>query len=89
MDDKLKEMIAQARANGNYIARNPACGCVCGIVSDRRDKTTAADVAQLIRDGLTISHVTWEEFQQIKLEPTFLSCPHGKEDEAEPQLALF
>ena len=60
-----------------YIGRKP-CGCAVGIITDNGDQSTARQVSQFIRDGLTITRVSWPEYRKIALEDTFMNCPHGQ-----------
>ena len=59
-----------------YVARRE-CGCVVGLATDLRDKSTGEAVAEFIADGLTVDrfelHVYTEE---ICKEETFMNCPH-------------
>ena len=60
-----------------YIGRKK-CGCVAAITSADEDKKyLAKSVSEFILDGLTIHHVSFEEYKiVITREETFFNCPH-------------
>ena len=73
-----------------YVARNPSCGCVVGLISDYADKETGEAVAECISEGAYIERVAWQIYKdQVSQEPTFLACPHQPIDESEVQITLF
>lgn len=61
-----------------YIAREPLCNCVFGVVTDYQDADTGYAVASFITSGGIIQRHNWAEYQQISEEETFLNCPHGQ-----------
>ena len=75
-----------------YIAREPECGCTTFITVDdelSRD-TNSRELAKLMRQGMTVEHVTVQEARDL-----FKRCPHWKitrgkrtRIEPEPDLAL-
>lgn len=61
-----------------YVARKD-CGCVIGLVTDLRDKSTGEGVAEFIGDGYTVSREDWQTYKdRICKEETFMACPHGQ-----------
>ena len=46
-----------------YAGRDPECGCIVACTIDTGDKTTADDVADFIRQGLTIDRMFIEEIR--------------------------
>ena len=60
-----------------YIGRGP-CGCVLAFAaySYRTREHTGRNVAEMIKDGLIVSSMTFEEYQ---VSGIFLAdCPHGE-----------
>lgn len=68
-----------------YVAKKP-CGCICSAVVDEPNhkRDVAKDVAEWIREGLTIEHVT---VQHVRENFVGWQCPH--EPVAPEQMPLF
>ena len=65
------------RSKGVYIGRMPNCGCVMALTTDNRGKETAEAVADFIKDGLIVTHITFDEYRNtIVNEPGFMDCQH-------------
>lgn len=61
-----------------YVGRTE-CGCVVGLVTDMRNKSTGEHVAEFISDGLAVNRVDWPTYvNEICKEATFMNCPHGQ-----------
>lgn len=61
------------RTDYSYIGRLP-CGCVVAVTVDYGDKDTATDVAEFIKDGLTVERVTHDYVRENFV--TEDHCPH-------------
>jgi hypothetical protein len=88
MSDKRNPLLH--KPTGVYIGRLE-CGCCVALASDYGDRGTADAVREFILDGLTVSRITWEEYQKVAQEPGFLGCEHqkAKEEAIRAQLSLF
>lgn len=73
-----------------YVGTAP-CGCVQALASYHHGmrEHSAKVVAEMIKDGLIVSSMTWEEY---KAGPSlFMDCTHGKivdSDTMQPPLTL-
>lgn len=71
-------MALETKPTHVYVGRKE-CGCVVGLVTDRRDKDTGQGVSDFIADGLIVDRVDWSTYKdKISLEETFMNCPHGQ-----------
>ena len=71
-------MAEESKPTHVYVARTE-CGCVVGLVTDMRNKSTGEHVAEFIADGLAVNRVDWLTYQnKICKEQTFMNCPHGQ-----------
>lgn len=62
-----------------YVARKD-CGCVVGLVSDLRDKSTGDHVSEFIADGLAVTREDWQTYaEKISKESGFMNCTHGQQ----------
>jgi hypothetical protein len=69
--------VAESKHPGVYVGRMLICGCVMALTTDNRGKDTARDVADFIKDGMIVTHVTFDEYKNvICLEPGFMDCKH-------------
>lgn len=84
----MKQLVYQ-KPSFVYVGRLP-CECCVALVNDDGNKFTARSVAEFISEGLAVNREPWEKYaNEIINEPTFMKCPHGKEQTQDAQLPLF
>lgn len=81
--------MTRLETNGVYVGFKP-CGCFVAFSADvvGMEKETAEDVADFIRSGYRVQHMTDDEYDaNVRTWPCWMRCPHGANPKArQPRL---